>query len=1215
MHIFVNGTAIQEHNAAHSGPENNIWTGPLGPSDNMVIWQADNTGAGNYEINFASNTLAAGTLSTNRTSLCASGGTQNHNDFTATFSVASHVGTVEQFEYQWDGTGGTWQTDWTHTGTSKTFANNGTNPGKVLYVRARVGLSTAAGCTPVADVYTNTVQVNVFNPSSGDAFGDGEWIAHAYNNSDLSLQNYAGFYTQKGLSYNSQDRWGATLSPASAVDVTDGNGTSLGYVGCGPGGENHAMASKRTNFGACTLYQLGGRWDDRARLYVNGTEVYAEYGNDGNYVPNLWTGELGPNDSIEFRHRDVTSYSYQELIFTPITLTAGTLASNLTDPCPTQTTTFSVTGNTGYVEQFEYQWDGTGGTWQTDWTNTTATTQNWYNSGTNTGTVLYVRARVGVKQDGNCAAPADVYTNTIQITPMNQASGSIYGDNEWISHAYWNSALNLPPLNYRGFYTQKGLSYDTRPRWNASLSPAYAGQVINGTDTSDAYIGCDPGNDYHAISTKRKGFGTCTFYQVDLFRDDDCQLYVNGELKFSLAGYGAYGGAWYGELGPNDSIEFRTRDFLYGSVQALTFIPINLTAGTLSTSSKAICSNIGTQTATFSVAGYVGTVEQFEYQWDGTNGTWQTDWTKTSPSTQNWTNTGTNPGSVLYVRARVGVNDGGGSCTPPADVYTNVVKVTVSAHNASSGSEWGNNKWITHAYNQNDFNLNPAVYTGFYTETGLSYNTVNRWDVLASPFHDNDVTANAYVGCDPGNDSHTIASKRIGFPCGTYDLKGRHDDWAQVYVNGDLVYAENAVEATLVDFWYGELGPTDSVMFIHREGAGGSYQELAFTLVDSVVPGTIDSDAPANGGICLNDVTTFEAAGFSGGVVQQFEYQWDGTAGAWSAWTPTTVDTYEWTYDGLNAGTTLYVRGVIGLQCGGTSSYTDTISVHVNPTYDLAETVSVCSGDSYTFPDGTVQNNITAQVVYTSNIQTTTACDSSITTTVNVDPLYSLTESVSVCSGESYTFPDGSTQSNITAQTVHTSNLLTAAGCDSSITTTVNVNPTYALAESASICSGGTYTFPDGTQVNVTTQAVHTSYFQTATACDSSITTTVTANPTYALTASASVCSGDSYTFPDGSTQSNITAQAVHTSNLLTAAGCDSSITTTVNVNPTYALTASASVCSGASYTFPDGSSQSNITAQTVHTSNLQTAAGCDSSITTTVNVNPTYALTASASV
>ena len=293
-----------------------------------------------------------------------------------------------------------------------------------------------------------------------------------------------------------------------------------------------------------------------------------------------------------------------------------------------------------------------------------------------------------------------------------------------------------------------------------------------------------------------------------------------------------------------------------------------------------------------------------------------------------------------------------------------------------------------------------------------------------------------------------------------------------------------------------------------------------------------------------------------------------------------------------------------------------TTTVNVNPGYDLTETKSVCSGGSYTFPDGTSQSNITAQVIHTSNLQTTLLCDSIITTTVNVNPVYNLTETKSVCSGGSYTFPDGTSQSNITAQVIHTSNLQTTLLCDSIITTTVNVNPVYNLTETKSVCSGGSHTFPDGTsQSNITAQVIHTSNLQTALLCDSIITTTVNVNPVYNLTETKSVCSGGSYTFPDGTSQSNITAQVIHTSNLQTTLLCDSIITTTVNVNPVYNLTETKSVCSGGSYTFPDGTSQSNITAQVIHTSNLQTTLLCDSIITTTVNVNPVYDLTETKSV
>jgi hypothetical protein len=303
----------------------------------------------------------------------------------------------------------------------------------------------------------------------------------------------------------------------------------------------------------------------------------------------------------------------------------------------------------------------------------------------------------------------------------------------------------------------------------------------------------------------------------------------------------------------------------------------------------------------------------------------------------------------------------------------------------------------------------------------------------------------------------------------------------------------------------------------------------------------------------------------------------------------------------INSLTTFKVTGYIpsSASCEFEMSQTATISIH--PTYNLSETVSVCNGVSYTFPDGTTQNNITAQVIHVSNLVTNiTACDSVITTTVNISSSYNLTETVAVCNGGSYTFPDGTTQNNITSQVIYTSNMQTVGtGCDSIIETTVNINPTYNLTETAYVCNDASYVFPDGTtQNNITAQVVYTSNLQTVViGCDSTIETTLNVVPLYNLSETVVVCSGDSYTFPDGTTQNNITSQVIYTSNLQTVSiGCDSIIETTVNINPTYMQSESISLCSGESYTFPDGTTQANITSQVIYTSNLQTiAAGCDS--------------------
>ncbi|MBA7653342.1 hypothetical protein ES703_61190 [subsurface metagenome] len=164
----------------------------------------------------------------------------------------------------------------------------------------------------------------------------------------------------------------------------------------------------------------------------------------------------------------------------------------------------------------------------------------------------------------------------------------------------------------------------------------------------------------------------------------------------------------------------------------------------------------------------------------------------------------------------------------------------------------------------------------------------------------------------------------------------------------------------------------------------------------------------------------------------------------------------------------------------------------VVPSYDLEEVVYVCSGSSYTFPDGSTQNNITSTIMHASSLFTMHGCDSIIVTTVNVHPVFNLSETATVCSGDSYTFPDGTTQSNITSTLVYSSNLLTEEGCDSIIVTTVNVNPQYNLTETFAICSGDSYTFPDGTiEENITAPVSHTINLVAVNGCDSIVVTNV----------------------------------------------------------------------------------------------------------------------------
>ncbi|NRA12800.1 MAG: proprotein convertase P-domain-containing protein [Crocinitomicaceae bacterium] len=186
---------------------------------------------------------------------------------------------------------------------------------------------------------------------------------------------------------------------------------------------------------------------------------------------------------------------------------------------------------------------------------------------------------------------------------------------------------------------------------------------------------------------------------------------------------------------------------------------------------------------------------------------------------------------------------------------------------------------------------------------------------------------------------------------------------------------------------------------------------------------------------------------------------------------------------------------------------------------------------------------------------------------VTVNPISNSAELVQICTGQTHTYPDGSSG---TVSEVHTSTLVSAQGCDSIIVTTLDVVTGFNLNASATICNGDTYTFPDGT--TGTTAQNQTSTLVSSGGCDSIIVTTLDVAANFNSTANATICDGDTYTFPDGTT--GTTAQS-QTSVLMSSEGCDSTIVTTlavstVDVSVTQTLPTITANATGATYQWVD---------------------------------------------
>ena len=147
------------------------------------------------------------------------------------------------------------------------------------------------------------------------------------------------------------------------------------------------------------------------------------------------------------------------------------------------------------------------------------------------------------------------------------------------------------------------------------------------------------------------------------------------------------------------------------------------------------------------------------------------------------------------------------------------------------------------------------------------------------------------------------------------------------------------------------------------------------------------------------------------------------------------------------------------------------------------------------------------------------------------------TDQVSVCQGDSV-FVGGAWQ---TTPGVYIDIYQAASGCDSTVSTTLTVLPTFAISNQAAICQGDSIFLGGGWQ---TTAGVYTDTYIASNSCDSTIQTTLTVVPVINSSSSLSICEGDSVIL-GGIYRST---SGVYVDSLMAVGGCDSVHTTTLAV-------------------------------------------------------------------
>lgn len=268
----------------------------------------------------------------------------------------------------------------------------------------------------------------------------------------------------------------------------------------------------------------------------------------------------------------------------------------------------------------------------------------------------------------------------------------------------------------------------------------------------------------------------------------------------------------------------------------------------------------------------------------------------------------------------------------------------------------------------------------------------------------------------------------------------------------------------------------------------------------------------------------------------------------------------------------------------------------------ISPNTTICQGESTTIAISATANFLwntgqTSSAITVSPSATTTySCTLSypngtqdiLSTTVNVNPSYAVTTNASICAGESFAFANNQYSQAGTYPIVNQ----TVNGCDSISTLVLTVNPVYNDTLEQTICQGESVNF-EGT--NYSTAGIYSVVLPSSQGCDSLrvLNLSVLSNSSSAQTVSE--CG--SYLWNG----QNYTQSGVYTYLTSNSVGCDSLAELSLTVYPEYATTIDTSICLGESFV----SNGVSFNQSGNYTIPLQTIYGCDSSLIINLTVYP----------
>ena len=259
-----------------------------------------------------------------------------------------------------------------------------------------------------------------------------------------------------------------------------------------------------------------------------------------------------------------------------------------------------------------------------------------------------------------------------------------------------------------------------------------------------------------------------------------------------------------------------------------------------------------------------------------------------------------------------------------------------------------------------------------------------------------------------------------------------------------------------------------------------------------------------------------------------------------------------------------------------------TLTLQVNPIYDITVEAEICAGDSL-FVGGEWQK---VAGHYIDSLQTITGCDSIKTTDLILLDTSITLLNVEICAGDSLEY-NGMIY---TEEGMYKDTFQNELGCDSIFTLALQVHPIYDITIEVEICAGDSL-FVGGEWQKVAGQYIDS--LQTIAGCDSIKTTDLILLDTSTTSLQAEICAGETFEY-NGKFYSEL---GMYKDTFQNTFGCDSLINIDLMVLPIFDITIEVEICDFDSV-FLEGVWQNEAG---IYNDVFTAQSGCDSIVQTTL--------------